>query len=163
VTALTLAGLPTDQFLFAGFLPNASSARRRALRKLVGVPATLVFYESPRRLVAMLNDVCAELGDRKASVCRELTKKFEEIRSGQASELAQSFAETGAKGEIVVLIDKPGLQIVSETDLEQEVNKALETMTVRDVADAVSSRLGVKRRVVYQMAMRLAEQRKDPS
>ncbi|CUH78686.1 16S rRNA (cytidine(1402)-2'-O)-methyltransferase [Tropicibacter naphthalenivorans] len=157
VTALTLAGLPTDRFFFAGFLPNASGARKSALRGVSGVEATLAFYESPRRVAAMLTDAAEILGDRPAAVCRELTKKFEEIRRGTLSELAASFEEAPAKGEIVVLVGKGDSEKISELDIEQQVNLALETMSVRDAADFVSAKLGVKRRPVYQLAMRLSE------
>ena len=157
VTALTLAGLPTDRFLFAGFLPNAASARRKALDELASVPATLVFYESPKRLSGFLHDAAQVLGDRPAAVCRELTKKFEETRPGSLAELAEFYAETPAKGEIVVVIGKGDSESVREIDLEQEVNKALASMSVRDAADYVSARFGVKRRPVYQLAMRLSQ------
>lgn len=158
VTALTLAGLPTDRFLFAGFLPNAGGPRKSVLRELSGVPATLVFYESPRRLPEMLMAAQDVLGDREAAVCRELTKKFEEVRRGPLSDLANHYRESPAKGEVVVLIGKGDSGSVKEIDLEQEVNKALETMSVRDAADFVSARFGVKRRPVYQLAMRLSAQ-----
>ncbi len=156
VTALTLASLPTDRFLFAGFLPNAQGARKTALRGLSAVEATLAFYESPRRVGAMLADAEEVLGDRPAAVCRELTKRFEEVRQGSLSDLADYYAENPPKGEIVVLIGKGDSGTVRELDLEQEVNKALETMSVRDAADYVSTRFGVKRRPVYQLAMRLS-------
>lgn len=159
VTALTLAGLPTDRFLFAGFLPNASGARKKAMTELRGVPATLVTYESPKRLGAMLRDAAEVLGgERPAAVCRELTKKFEEVRRGTLTELAAHYADEAARGEIVVLIGKGDSEIVSDSDLESEVRKALETLSVRDAADLVSARLGVKRRMVYQMAMQLASE-----
>ena len=161
VTALTLAGLPTDRFLFAGFLPSAGGPRKSALRDLSGVPATLVFYESPRRLPEMLLAAQDVLGDREAAVCRELTKKFEEVRRGSLSELAGHYRETPARGEVVVLIGKGDSGSVREIDLEQEVNKALETMSVRDAADFVSTRLAVKRRPVYQLAMRLSAKGDD--
>jgi 16S rRNA (cytidine1402-2'-O)-methyltransferase len=159
ITALTLGGLPTDRFFFAGFMPNASGARRKALGAVSGIEATLVFYESPRRLAAMLKDACDVLGDRSATVCRELTKKFEEAKSGKLSELAEFYAQHPAKGEIVVLIGKGDSPTVSEIGIEQEVNIALETLSVRDAADFVSAKLGVKRRPVYQLAMRLSDER----
>lgn len=162
VTALTLAGLPTDRFLFAGFLPNAGGARKTALRDLSAIPATLVFYESPRRLAAMLEAAAEMLGDRPAAVCRELTKKFEEVREGRLSELAAHYAEVPAKGEVVVAIGKGDSETVREFDLEREVNTALENMSVRDAADYVSARFSLKRRPVYQLAMRLAAERDKP-
>ena len=163
IAALTLAGLPTDRFFFAGFLPNSASARRKALDELAGIPATLVFYESPKRLAAMLRDAQDRLGEREAAVCRELTKKFEEIRKSNLSELAQFYEKSPPKGEIVVVIDRGDLEVGKTLDLEQEVNKALETMSVRDAADYVSTRFGVKRRPVYQLAMRLSDVGSKPT
>ncbi len=109
ITALTVSGLPTDRFLFAGFLPNTSSARKTALRALAQVPATLVFYESPRRAAAMLRDAAEVLGEtRNAALCRELTKKFEETLRGTLADLAAELKRTPRKGEMVVLIDRAG-------------------------------------------------------
>ncbi|MBY6002564.1 16S rRNA (cytidine(1402)-2'-O)-methyltransferase [Salipiger bermudensis] len=162
IAALTIAGLPTDRFLFGGFLPNASGARRKALEELRTVPATLAFYESPKRVGAMLADAAAALGpDRPAAVCRELTKRFEECREGSLSELAEHYAEATPKGEIVVLIGKSDSEDVSDSDLDRSLTEALLTMSVRDAADAVSGMYGVKRRPVYQRAMALAKERAE--
>lgn len=155
VTALTLSGLPTDRFLFAGFLPSAASARKTALRTLGEVPATLVFYESPKRVAAMLRDAADVLGDREAAVCRELTKKFEEVLRGPLADLATELRETPRKGEMVVLIDRAGERSVNLSDIERSLRAAMGDMTVRDAVDAVSRDLGVKRREVYQIALRL--------
>lgn len=154
-TALTLAGLPTDKFLFAGFLPNSKSARISAIEALREVPATLVFYESPKRVGAMLTDCVGVLGDRPAAVCRELTKKFEEIRRGTLSELATSIKEKPPKGEIVVVIDRPGQSTVNASDLEADLRDALSRMKVRDASDLVAGAHGLPRRQVYQMALGL--------
>lgn len=159
ITALSIAGLPTDRFFFAGFLPATASARKSALRDLAPVAATLVLYESPRRLAALLTEACDLLGaDRPAAVCRELTKKFEEIRRDTLQALAAHYAETPPKGEVVVLIGKGDSPKLNEMDLETEVRGALQRMSVRDAADDVSGRLGLKRRVVYQLAMRIASE-----
>ncbi|MFX0541686.1 16S rRNA (cytidine(1402)-2'-O)-methyltransferase [Roseovarius sp. S4756] len=156
ITALTLSGLPTDKFLFAGFLPNTATARKTALRGLGAVPATLAFYESPKRVAAMLRDAAAVLGgDRQAAVCRELTKKFEEVLRGTLDELAQELAREPRKGEMVVLIDRVGERSVNLSDIEQALNAVMGDMSVRDAADAVSHDLGLKRRDVYQIALRL--------
>jgi len=156
ITALTLGGLPTDQFHFAGFLPNAKSRRKTALRALSSVPGTLVFYESPKRITAMLIDAAEILGgDRQAAVCRELTKKFQEVLRGTLSELSTVCAERKLKGEIVVLIDRAPLQSVNQDQLCSALTTALKTMSVRDAADNISAELGVKRRVAYQMALEL--------
>jgi 16S rRNA (cytidine1402-2'-O)-methyltransferase len=156
ITALTLAGLPTDQFHFAGFLPNTKSRRKTALKALSSVPGTLVFYESPKRIAAMLTDAAEILGgDRQAAVCRELTKKFEEILRGTLSELSAICAERKLKGEIVVLIDRAVLPFVNTDQLCSSLTTALKTMSVRDAADKISADLGVKRREAYQMALKL--------
>lgn len=154
-TALTLAGLPTDKFLFAGFLPNSKSARISAIEALREVPATLVFYESPKRVGAMLADSLSVLGDRSAAVCRELTKKFEEVRRGQLSELVESIKEKPPKGEIVVIVDRAGQSTVNTVDLETDLRDALSRMTVRDASEMVAGAHGLPRRKVYQMALAL--------
>jgi 16S rRNA (cytidine1402-2'-O)-methyltransferase len=156
LTALVLAGLPTDAFHFAGFLPNSSSARRRALEGLVEIRATLAFYESPKRIGSTLKDAADVLGTtRKAVVCRELTKKFEELRRGTLAELAESYSTGSVKGEIVLLIDRGNLENVNEVDLDGVLKEALETMSMRDAVDAVSQAHGKPRRQVYQLALNL--------
>ncbi|MFD1509522.1 16S rRNA (cytidine(1402)-2'-O)-methyltransferase [Lacimonas salitolerans] len=158
ITALSIAGLPTDRFLFAGFLPNASGQRKSALMALREVPATLVFYESPKRVAAMLRDAAEALGaDRQARICRELTKKFEEIRSGTLSELAETCTDDPPRGEIVVLVDRGDLGSVREDDLEQLLRGALEGHSVRDAADRISAQTGLPRRKVYQLALKLEQ------
>lgn len=156
VTALTLAGLPTDRFMFAGFLPNAKGARRKMMEELAEVPATVAYYESPKRVAAMLKDAAEVLGgDREAAVCRELTKKFEEVLRGTLAELSELCAERTLKGEIVVVIDRRRLPNVREIDLETELRAMLETMSVRDASDALAEQTGLKRRKIYQMALSL--------
>lgn len=156
ITALTLAGLPTDHFFFAGFLPNASGRRKTALQEVAQVPGTLIFYESPKRIAAMLRDAALILGgDRRAAVCRELTKKFEEVLRGTLDEMASICAERTLKGEIVVVIDRAGLPNVDEADLDSALRDALQGLSVRDAADKVSTELGLKRRQVYQRALEL--------
>lgn len=156
VTALTLAGLPTDRFMFAGFLPNAKGARRKMLEELSAIPATLAFYESPKRVAAMLKDAADVMGGaRDAAVCRELTKKFEEVIRAPLQDLADICADRSLKGEIVVLIDRPRSPNVSEVDIEAELKLMLETMSVRDASDELAAKTGVKRRKIYQMALAL--------
>lgn len=107
IAALIAAGLPTDEFFFAGFLPARTNARRARLKELQSVPGTLIFYEAPHRLAAALNDVFEVLGERDAVVARELTKLHEEIRRGRLSDLSEHYAnEQNARGEIVVLVDR---------------------------------------------------------
>ncbi len=160
ITALTLSGLPTDRFLFGGFLPPTAARRRRALEELAAVPATLVFYESPRRVAAMLGDAAQVLGGaRQAALCREITKKFEEIRRDTLDALAASCADAPPKGEIVVVIDRGDSSNVREMDLDRTLEEALQQGSVRDAAEAVALRLGLPRRKVYQRALQLAEGR----
>ncbi|RBI72329.1 16S rRNA (cytidine(1402)-2'-O)-methyltransferase [Roseovarius sp. TE539] len=158
IAALTLSGLPTDRFLFAGFLPAAVSRRKTALSELAAVPATLIFFESPKRAAAMLRDAAAVLGgNRQAALCRELTKKFEEVLRGTLEDLAAQCAERTLKGEIVVLVDRPDSLSVKDSDLEARLSEALATRSVRDAADRVSADLGLPRRRVYQLALKLAD------
>ena len=158
LTALVLAGLPTDAFHFSGFLPNAKAARRAALDAVREVPGTLVFYESAKRLAAMLADARDALGaERQAAVCRELTKKFEDVRRGSLEELAEAYAGQSAKGEIVVLIDRNRSASVSQDGLEADLSRALQSMSMRDAVDMVAKAHDVPRRQIYQMALALSK------
>jgi 16S rRNA (cytidine1402-2'-O)-methyltransferase len=160
VTALTLSGLPADRFFFAGFLPQGGSKRKSALGQFAAVPGTLIFYESPKRVAAMLRDAVEVLGGaRPAAMCRELTKKFEEVRRGTLEELAEEMAGRALKGEIVVLVGQGDSGTVSEIDLDSALSEALEGRSVRDAADIVAAQLGMKRRPVYQRALELAKAR----
>ncbi|WP_424832425.1 16S rRNA (cytidine(1402)-2'-O)-methyltransferase [Ruegeria sp.] len=158
LTALTLAGLPTDAFFFAGFLPNAAGARRARIEALRDIPGTLVVYESPKRLAVSLADLSLVLGkDRAGAVCRELTKKFEEVRRGTLGDLAEDFQNRSVKGEIVVMVDRGHSPTVNESDVDQALMKALETHSVRDAADLVSEMFNLPRRPIYQKALKLGK------
>ncbi|WP_428926702.1 16S rRNA (cytidine(1402)-2'-O)-methyltransferase [Marinibacterium sp. SX1] len=156
LTALTLAGLPTDAFFFDGFLPSARTARRNRLAELREIPGTLVFYESPKRIAQTLADAAEVLGpDRPSALARELTKKFEEIRRGGLGQLAEEIAEKPVKGEIVLVVDRARQPSLNAADLEQDLRDALQTMTIRDAADLVSRAHGLPRRQVYQAALKM--------
>lgn len=159
LAALAVAGLPTDRFLFGGFLPPKDMARRKALTALAAVPATLVFYESPRRLAATLTAMSDALGaERQAAVCRELTKRFEETRRGMLGALAAEYtAEDAPKGEIVVVVGPPLEVEVAEEDLDAALEAALDGGSVKDAATEVAARLGLPRRQVYARALELAK------
>ncbi|WP_424985541.1 16S rRNA (cytidine(1402)-2'-O)-methyltransferase [Microbulbifer sp. S227A] len=158
LTALTLAGLPTDAFFFAGFLPNAATARRARLQELQSVPGTLVFYESPKRVAASLADMAEVLGTaRPAAICRELTKKFEEVRRGNLGELAEGLGADRIKGEIVLVVDRARSEAVNDSDLEEDLKAALKEHSVKDAADLVSQSHRIPRRRVYQMALSLTK------
>ena len=157
--ALTLAGLPTDAFFFAGFLPNASGARRSRIEALRDIPGTLVFYESPKRVAASLSDLAEGLGpDRQAALCRELTKKFEEVRRGTLGDLAEAYRGETVKGEVVLLVDRGHSQNVKDSDVEEALKRALETHSVRDAADLVSQMFKLPRRPLYQKALKLGKE-----
>ena len=152
LAALIVAGLPTDRFFFEGFLPHKSAARRTRLTKLAQVPGTLVFFESPRRLVETLVDCAAVLGPRPAAVARELTKFYESVKRGALTDLAHSLAqEEQLRGEIVLLIAPPeeGALILAEADLDAKISAALAMHSARDAADIVAAATGHTRRHIY--------------
>ncbi len=157
IAALTIAGLPTDRFLFAGFAPSTGGARRRFLAELANVPATLVIYESPKRIHKSLADMGLELGnDRQISICRELTKKFEEVLRGTVGDLIEALKTRTLKGEIVVVVDR-NRTVASDADLETELEKALQTLSVKDAAALVSQSIGLPKRQVYQAALKMGK------
>jgi 16S rRNA (cytidine1402-2'-O)-methyltransferase len=161
-TSLALAGLASDAFHFAGFLPNTQSARRKALSALKPVQATLVLFESPARLATALKDAAEVLGARRqAAICRELTKKFEEIIQGELAELASLAQMKRYKGEIVLLITRDRAPEINEIEMDQMILSALETLSVKDAAAFVSEATGEKKRSIYQKALALAAQRKQ--
>ena len=154
ICALTLSGLPSDRFFFAGFPPSAQGARRSFLEDLAGVQATLILYESPKRLAALLAEMAATLGGaRQAVVCRELTKRFEEVLRGDLATLAEEVAAREIKGEIVVLVDRAAPAEATEDSIGAALDAALQTMSVKDAATFVSQTLGVSRKVAYRIAL----------
>ncbi len=153
ITALTLAGLPTDQFHFAGFLPNTKSRRKSALMALREVPGTLVFYESPKRVAAMLADAAQVLGAaRRAVVARELTKKFEEVIRGTLADVAAQVGARKLKGEIALCIGA-GDSTADPADIEKALRKAMETQKLKDAAKEVADQFGVSKRDLYQLGL----------
>jgi 16S rRNA (cytidine1402-2'-O)-methyltransferase len=157
LAALVAAGLPTDRFLFAGFLPAKAAARRTALAELAVVRATLVFYESPHRLAAALADMADVLGPRDAAVARELTKMFEETRRDTLAALAAHYATAAEpKGEIVVVVGPPGEDAPREDELDAALSEALATMSLRDAVAEVTARTRLPRSKVYARALELS-------
>ena len=154
ICALTVAGLPTDRFLFAGFAPSAKSARRSFLQELAHQPATLVLYESPKRINQILDDLCEIFGEsRKMALCRELTKRFEEVIRGSVGEVREACQDRVLKGEIVLVLGR-GEKVASDAaTVEAALDRALEQMTVKDAATAVAEAFGLTRRDVYQLAL----------
>jgi 16S rRNA (cytidine1402-2'-O)-methyltransferase len=160
LAALSLAGLPTDRFLFAGFAPPRAGERARFLAEFAAVPATLVFYESPRRLAEALAAMAEAYGPRPAAVCRELTKRFEEVRRGPLDALAADYAAgPEPKGEIVVVIGPPEAAPASEADIDAALRAAMARASVKDAARQVAEALGAPRKAVYQRALALQERR----
>ncbi len=161
LTALTVSGLATDRFAFVGFLPTTDAKRRQAIAELRDLQMTLVLYESPKRVSDLLSNLRDTLGDdRAAVVCRELTKKFEEVARGNLGTLADAFADRTVKGEIVVLVGRSDGEDMDESTVEDALRGALTTMRVKDAATAVAGAMGLPRRDVYQVALTLAKEDK---
>ncbi len=159
LAALTVAGLPTDQFFFAGFLPPKRAARRARISELARIPATLVLYETGPRLAAALADLAAELGQREAAICRELTKLHEDIRRGDLAMLAQRYAAVEARGEIAIVIAPPlEEERPSPEDADRLLRDALARASLKDAVAEISAATGLPRRDVYQRALALARQ-----
>ena len=161
LTALTLSGLPSDQFFFAGFPPSKQSSRRKFLSALEGIPATLIFFESPHRLAESLKDMASIFKERSGTVARELTKRFEEIKRGTLEELADFYAGQAPKGEMVVLVEGAGDSAAKDIDVEAQLRVAMKDNTLSDAARQVAQNNGLSRSAVYQCA--LALQQKDSS
>jgi len=166
LTALVLSGLPSDRFLFAGFLPPRGPARRTEIRTLAAVPATLIFYEAPGRVAQTLADLLAVLGPRRAAVARELTKRFEEVRRGPLDALAAEFeAGPAPRGEIVILVGPPAGEATSqggEADLDAALEAALARHSLREAAALVAAETGLPRRTVYARALTLRKGKDGP-
>ncbi|HEY4161733.1 MAG TPA: 16S rRNA (cytidine(1402)-2'-O)-methyltransferase, partial [Dongiaceae bacterium] len=159
IAALVLSGLPTDRFLFAGFLPSKSGARRTVLQELRPVPATLLLFETGPRLAESLTDCFAVLGDRPAAVARELTKLHEEVRRGTLQNLADHYLGAGApKGEIVLVIAAP-VEEAPEIDIDAALEDALRQMGVKEAATMVATASGRSRREIYTRALALLDRR----
>ena len=164
LAALTVSGLPSDRFLFAGFLPNKTGARRRALAELASIPASLVIYESARRLPAALADMAEILGPRPAAVARELTKLHEEVRRGPLSALAEHYASAGPpRGELVVVVGPPGPDAAAPGPevLDAQLRAAFRRTSLRDAVAAVAEASGLPRRQVYARALELMDEAGD--
>lgn len=159
LSALSVAGLPTDSFAFAGFLPTRQEARDSALRDLVARRETLVFYESPRRLGDALAAMARQFGaDRPTAVALELTKRFERVERGTLGELSERFAEAETKGEAVVVVGGAAERIITADEWQPALVEALKTQRLREAVDDVAARYGLKRKEVYDAALALRPQ-----
>jgi 16S rRNA (cytidine1402-2'-O)-methyltransferase len=160
LTALVLAGLPTDRFLFAGFLPAKSGERRNTLEELKTIPSSLVFFESARRIEESLADMAEVLGNRAAAVGRELTKIHEDVRRGNLADLTASYAGGEApKGEVTVVVGPPPAKAPDFALIDSLLSQALAFMPVRAAADLVAEATQAPRRTVYDRALELKAKR----
>lgn len=160
LAALQVAGLPTDRFLFAGFLPPKAAARRRMLAAFAETPATLVFFESARRLAETLRDMAETLGPREAAVARELTKLYEEVRRDTLAALAAHYTEAGPpRGEVVLVVAPPAedAEALSGDVLDRRLEVALADSSLRDAVAAVSAETGQARQKIYARALALKQ------
>jgi 16S rRNA (cytidine1402-2'-O)-methyltransferase len=155
LAGLVSAGLATDAFLFAGFLPSRRGARQTRLEELKAVPATLVFFEAPSRLSESLRDIAAVLGERKAAIARELTKLHEEVRRGTPTQLSQWATEASPRGEMVVVVGPPLAEVATDEAISARLAPLLANMSLSDAARAVAHDLGVARGRVYDLALAL--------
>lgn len=162
LTALAVAGLPTDRFFFEGFLPPKQAARQKRIAALAAIPATLVLFESGPRLAAALADLAAGLAPRRAAICRELTKLHEEIRRDDLVTLARHYAGGGeTRGEVVVVVAPPAAESESDADVDEMLRRALGRVSVKDAVGEVALATGRPRREVYQRALVLTRENGD--
>lgn len=158
LTGLAVAGLPTDAFLFAGFLPPKTAARRTRIAELTAVPATLVFFEAPSRVAEALADLATVLGPRPAALARELTKLHEEVRRGPLDELAAALDGQTLKGEAVILVGPPVETEVGDDVVAARLGEALGTMSLRDAAKVVADALGIPKSRAYDLGLKLRKE-----
>ncbi|MFN3959214.1 MAG: 16S rRNA (cytidine(1402)-2'-O)-methyltransferase [Parvularculaceae bacterium] len=158
VAALSAAGVKTDRFLFAGFPPPKTEARRKFLAELAGVPASLVFYESPQRLAMSLAAMAAAFGPRRAVVARELTKIHEEFVEGALPALAARYETAAPKGEIVIIVDPPAEEsLAAPADVDAFLAQALRSQSLKEAAAAAADAFGVPRKEAYARALALKD------
>jgi 16S rRNA (cytidine1402-2'-O)-methyltransferase len=153
--ALSMSGLPTDAFFFAGFLPPKEAGRRKRIEELAPIPGSLVFFEAPTRAGATLSDLAHVLGPRPAAVARELTKLHEEVRRGSLDELAKAYTEHEPKGEIVIVVGPPAAAEIGDDEIETRLSTALASMSVRDASKTVAEMLGVPKARAYDLALKM--------
>jgi 16S rRNA (cytidine1402-2'-O)-methyltransferase len=160
VMALTLSGLPPLPFMMLGFLPARDGARRAELARLraleaAGLSASLIMYEAPHRVAEFLADAAAMFGDRPAAVCRELSKRFEEVRRGGLAMLAAHYAAHAARGEVTIVIGPAAAAAVSAAGLDEALRAAMASMSLKDAVAAVAAATGLARKTVYAAALAL--------
>jgi 16S rRNA (cytidine1402-2'-O)-methyltransferase len=157
-TALAVSGLPTDRFLYIGFLPNKTGARREALKTAANEPGTIIVLEAPHRITAALEDILGVFGDRRIAICRELTKIHEEVYRGTISEAVRHFTEP--RGEFTLIIQGKGSKEIPQ--LTEDIEKQLQQMflagaTAKEAVSAVAGETGLKKKELYQTWLKLGE------
>lgn len=164
LTALQVSGLPSDAFYFAGFLPAKSKQRRAVLEKLRPIQATLLFYESPHRVLDMLADLKAVLGERPCAMAREITKLYEEVRRGTISDIiAILTAKPAIKGEFVIVVGALAdveEEMIDQAEIDALLLQARKTLSARDAAAIMSTRTGIPKRELYQRLLHLNDKKK---
>lgn len=157
LTALCLAGLPTDNFFFGGFLGSKSSQRIKNLQKIQNLDATIVYYESPKRTLSTLKDISIIFGnDRLISVCREMTKKFEEVIRGTVDQVIDEIKSRHSfKGEVVIVLGPPTKKEISDEEIYSALQIALQEYRIKDAATQISEQFGVPKKRSYEMALRI--------
>ena len=158
LAALVVSGLPSDRFCFMGFAPAQGSARQKFLEEAATIPATVVLYESPHRIQKMLRTLVSVFGEeREAALCRELTKRFEEVLRMPLGQLAEAVSDRTLKGEIVLLVDRKRNRETGAVQLDEVLMQAMNTQPLKAAVAEVSEALGLPRREVYQAALRLRD------
>jgi 16S rRNA (cytidine1402-2'-O)-methyltransferase len=155
LTALTSCGLPSDCFLFAGFLPPKSGQRRTRLGELAEVPATLIFFEAPQRVSETLADMLGVLGDRSVALARELTKLHEELRRGTLTALAAATMDEQLRGEFVIVVGPPLAAAFTDQQIIDQLMPLRESLSLRDASRALAERLGIPKSKVYDLGVKM--------
>lgn len=151
ISALSCSGINADNFTFLGFLPSTLKARKEKLSRVIDLDSSLILYESPRRISALLNDILEILGDRHIVIARELTKIYEEFKRGKVSEVIELIGDL--KGECVVIIEGATSREVSEKEIIDNLTQAMKEMTMKDSVDFVASSLNLPRKKVYKLGL----------
>lgn len=155
ITALQLSGLPTNRFLFAGFIPNKDKARSDLFNELKNIDSTLIFYETAPRLLKTLEQAAEVFGSRKISVIRELTKMYEEVQTGSFAEVRAHFAENEPKGEFVFIVSPPEEPQYTAADIKDLLAKRLQETTLKSAVKELSEQFGLNKNDVYVLALEL--------
>lgn len=153
--AITLAGLPTDRFLFAGFLPPKKKARTNIFSEFVSINATMVFLERASRLSKVLQDISEVFGNREIAIVREITKAYEEVKKDRVSNLLAYYQKNAARGEIVIVIGPPEESEPDNSIIEKELRKLLKSMSLKEAVAKVTSEMGIAKKKVYSKALEI--------